>query len=171
MRQFFYQTTYRRVKDESHIHWHHEEIPVLLREAVQSLNGSGMVLDIGCGTGVNSVFMAQQGLDVTAIDFVPEALEFARRRAEKFGVDVNFIRADVTKFDAPVKYDLIVDAGCFHGFDDKARMAYKERLLSWLSDNSNYLLIHLGKRHVFDFGILGPHAKTKSEIEPLLSGC
>ena len=164
-RKFFYEMAYRRAGDESVIHWHREEVPALLRKSVESMGGSGKVLDIGCGTGVNSVFMAQQGLDVTAIDFVPEALEFARRRAEKFEVDVDFIRADVTKFETADKYDLILDSGCFHGFDDRIRLLYRKKILSWMPNQAQYVLIHFGKRQTFDFGLFGPRAKKKSEIE------
>ncbi|HQT90549.1 MAG TPA: class I SAM-dependent methyltransferase, partial [Candidatus Kryptobacter bacterium] len=161
----YYNKAYRRAGDETAISWHRDEPPALLRKAVESLNGRAQALDIGCGTGVNAVFMAQHGLQVMAVDFLPEALAFAVRRAERFGVKVNFIRADVTRFDAPVKYDLVVDAGCFHGFDEKLRLKYRAKLMEWLQVGAQYVLIHSGKRHAFDLSIIGTRARRKVDIE------
>jgi SAM-dependent methyltransferase len=49
-------------------------------------------LDVGCGTGDSSVYLAQHGWHVTGVDFAPKALEKARAA----GVPVDFIHADVT---------------------------------------------------------------------------
>ena len=161
--RFYYKMTYRRARDESKIAWHREEPMRLLVEAVELGNKPGKALDIGCGTGVNAVFMAQHGFKVTAVDFVPEALPFGIRRAEKAGVKVDFVAADVTKFESPDHYDLIVDAGCFHGFNDKYRRLYREKLLSWLSEGGQYVLIHFSRNHAL--GIVGPRGRKKEEIE------
>ncbi len=163
--QFYYTVAYRRARDESRIDWHSEDPPALLVEAVESIAGPGRALDVGCGTGVSSVFMAQRGLDVTAIDFVPEALPFAIRRAEKAGVKVDFKVADATKFEPVGRYDLVVDVGCFHGLNDKSKLLYRARLMNWLSDGGQFVLVHFGKRHTFDFGIIGPKPRRKEEIE------
>lgn len=109
----YYNKAYRRAGDETAVGWHRDEPPALLRKAVESLDGRALALDIGCGTGVNAVFMAQRGLDVTALDYVPEALSFASARAERCGVKIEFICADVTKFETVDKFDLILDSGCF----------------------------------------------------------
>src|SRR2546427_202576 len=42
-------------------------------------------LEIGCGTGTNAVYLAQQGFTVTAVDVVPLAVEQARERARRAG--------------------------------------------------------------------------------------
>jgi cyclopropane fatty-acyl-phospholipid synthase-like methyltransferase len=161
--QLYYTVTYRRARDESKIDWHSDEPPRLLVEVVDALGGYGRAMDIGCGTGVNSVFMAQHGLQVTALDFVPEALRFGIKRAQRSGVKVDFIAADVTKYETADKYDLILDSGCFHGFKDRYRLLYRERLLNWLSDGGQYVLIHFGRRHAL--GLIGPRSRTREEIE------
>jgi 2-polyprenyl-3-methyl-5-hydroxy-6-metoxy-1,4-benzoquinol methylase len=56
----------------------------------------GRALDVGCGSGIWAVKLAQRGWDVTGIDFVPKAVRRARRRAEEAGVEVNFVQGDVT---------------------------------------------------------------------------
>ena len=50
----------------------------------------GRVLDLGCGPGRNAVWLAKAGFSVDAIDLSPEALAWARERADAAGVDVGF---------------------------------------------------------------------------------
>src|ERR1700676_2864379 len=52
-------------------------------------------LDLGCGTGANAVWLAQQGFAVVGVDVSPAAVERARRRAEEAGVAVQFVAADL----------------------------------------------------------------------------
>lgn len=92
-----------------------------------TLPGVQRVLEIGCGTGTNAVWMAEQGLDVTAIDLAPLALDRARARAEAAGVHVHFARVDILHEAPPGHgYHLVYDRGCLHVFDlaaDRARFA------------------------------------------------
>jgi len=48
------------------------------------------VLDAGCGTGENALFLAAGGHQVTGIDFVDEAIRRARRKAAERGLIVEF---------------------------------------------------------------------------------
>ncbi|MEW9700549.1 class I SAM-dependent methyltransferase [Paenibacillus sp. SI8] len=53
------------------------------------------VLEVGCGTGRTACYLAEQGLDVTAIDIRPEMIAKAKIRAEKLGMQVRFMEGDV----------------------------------------------------------------------------
>jgi SAM-dependent methyltransferase len=55
----------------------------------------GAMLDIGCGGGESSVFFAELGVDVTAVDFSTAALELARSNAREKSVDITFVRHDM----------------------------------------------------------------------------
>src|SRR5262245_21342455 len=57
----------------------------------------GRVLDLGCGMGHASIYLAQHGWDVTGIDAVERALRVARGRAAKRGVAVDFVHGDITQ--------------------------------------------------------------------------
>ena len=83
-------------------------------------------LDLGCGTGAQSVFLARSGWEVTGVDVVPRALAAARRRADAAGVTVDFRRGDVADLEALGIGDvgLAFDRGCFHGLPDATRAAY-----------------------------------------------
>src|SRR6185503_8017484 len=56
----------------------------------------GRALDLGCGTGANSVFLGQHGFDVTGVDFAPAALAKAARAAEAAGVKIDLVEDDLT---------------------------------------------------------------------------
>lgn len=86
----------------------------------------GRALDIGCGTGTDTIYLATHGWKVTAIDIVPKALTTARARAATAAVTPRFIRGDITRPSTldPGDYTLILDFGCFHTLPDDQRPAY-----------------------------------------------
>jgi SAM-dependent methyltransferase len=71
-------------------------------------------VELGCGTGTNSIWLAQQGFDVTAIDLSPTAIEKARAKAEQAGVKVNFLQGDVTALPQMGPFSFFLDRGCYH---------------------------------------------------------
>jgi 2-polyprenyl-3-methyl-5-hydroxy-6-metoxy-1,4-benzoquinol methylase len=165
LKKSIYKGMYDRAKDERGLRWHREEIPQFLEKAMKAANGAS--LDIGCGTGVQAVFMAQNGYSVTALDFVPKALEYARKRAKEANVNINFQEADITSWKTDQKFDLILDSGCLHSLSQKNLSGYKSNLLKWLKPNGNYILLHFGKRSAFSLNLVGPKLRSKKKIEQL----
>ncbi|MDP1827225.1 MAG: class I SAM-dependent methyltransferase [Archangium sp.] len=73
----------------------------------------GPVLCLGEGEGRNAVFLAQRGLDVTAIDLSPKALEKAQRLAAERGVRITTKEADLADFDlGNQKWGAIISIWC-----------------------------------------------------------
>ena len=71
---------------------------------------SGRVLAVADGEGRNSVWLAEQGLDVHAIDFSPTAQDKARALARERGVNVIFELADVHNWAYPeAAYDVVCE--------------------------------------------------------------
>ena len=73
------------------------------------------VLETGCGTGADAVYLAQQGFKVTAFDLSPLAIQRAKQRAEQAGVVVRFFEADIAnrpEIEGP--FQLVFDRGCYH---------------------------------------------------------
>lgn len=69
----------------------------------------GTALDLAAGQGRNAVWLAQQGWEVTAVDFSPVGLERARRLAAANDVDVTFVLADVLTWQPrQAGYDLVL---------------------------------------------------------------
>lgn len=73
-------------------------------------------LELGCGTGPSAIWLAQQGFEVTALDFSPRAIERARRRADEAGVRVHFLVADVLNPPPELAgpFNFFFDRGCYH---------------------------------------------------------
>jgi ubiquinone/menaquinone biosynthesis C-methylase UbiE len=65
------------------------------------------VLDIACGEGTFAVAMAKKGLQVTGIDQSPQMLQFARERAERENVKVEFVLQDMRALSFEGRFDLV----------------------------------------------------------------
>jgi len=114
-----------------------------LKERLGGLDLPGpRALEIGCGRGDNAIFLASMGLEVTATEIVPQALEDARAKAEKAGVRITFLLLDIMDREIPGRpFHLAFDRGCFHHYgrpEDRSRFASRiaEHLVPgglWLS--------------------------------------
>ena len=58
-------------------------------------------LDLAGGAGRHSIWLAQQGWDVTMIDTSQVAIEIARERASEAGVSIGLVHADLVEDDLP----------------------------------------------------------------------
>jgi SAM-dependent methyltransferase len=93
----------------------------------------GKVLEIGCGTGTNVLWLASQGFDVLGIDMSSDAVEIARERAEEAGIGCDFAVGDFHSCPLDENgYMFIFDRGCFHSIPTEKRAAFVERVASCL---------------------------------------
>ncbi len=84
------------------------EPSVFLEQNAGFLKADDEALAVADGEGRNSVFMAQKGLRVTAMDNSSVGLEKARRLAAAKGADVDFRLADLKTWEwTPEKYDVV----------------------------------------------------------------
>jgi 2-polyprenyl-3-methyl-5-hydroxy-6-metoxy-1,4-benzoquinol methylase len=108
--------------------WEHDEAPEQLKKLIEErATPAGRALDIGCGTGSDAVYLAEQGWAVTAVDGVGQALSKARARAQSRGVQVSWVQGNVCRLeqlDIGNDFDLMLDRGCFHDFTDEQRDQY-----------------------------------------------
>src|SRR3954451_4535509 len=79
--------------------WDGHPLPTWLRGQIEEPGGlvAGRALDVGCGTGDTSIYLARHGWQVTGIDFVKRALNRARAKTTAAGVSVRYQQADVTR--------------------------------------------------------------------------
>lgn len=77
-----------------------------------ALHPPARILDVGCGTGWTSVFLAEAGYQVTGIDIAPAKLAIAEARARRWSVPVSFHAADMDDFHLGSRFDgaLVFDA-------------------------------------------------------------
>jgi tellurite methyltransferase len=85
--------------------------PFLSREIEQILRlaPGKRALDIACGEGRNSVFLARQGFQVTGLDISDVGLEKAAQRAAEAGVSVDYRQVDLEGYRITEQFDLIVN--------------------------------------------------------------
>jgi SAM-dependent methyltransferase len=121
----------------------------------------GAVLDIGCGTGCNAIYLAGLGHLVTAFDLVPTAIEQARDRLGKRPLPVAFYAASVLALGNLGVHDTAIDAGVFHVFNDKDRLVYAENIHRLLKPGGMLYLICFSEHQP---GTEGPRRVTQQEI-------
>jgi 2-polyprenyl-3-methyl-5-hydroxy-6-metoxy-1,4-benzoquinol methylase len=68
----------------------------------------GKALDLGCGSGHNSIWLAQRGWVVTAVDISPGAIAEARDAAAEAGVTAVFDVVDITQWRPASRFDLVI---------------------------------------------------------------
>jgi len=122
------------------IPWDDSSPPPEVLEFVPSLM-PGRAIDLGCGYGRASIYLAEQGWEVDGIDFVEQALAEARRRSSEAGVSVQFHRSSVTEIDfLEGPYQFALDVGCAHALDDQGLRQYKDQLFRLLEPGATFML-------------------------------
>lgn len=153
------QTSYERFRQrylEGQVPWSdHEPPPEII--ALAATLPAGRLLDLGCGFGRTSIYLARHGWMADGVDFVPEAIQVAEERAAAAGVGdrTKFHTASAASmpFLAPA-YDLAVDIGCMHSFEPDDQRGYRDELLRLLPPGGRYVLF----------------AHLRSDSEPLEDG-
>ena len=70
---------------------------------------AGRAVDLACGEGRNSIWLAEQGWEVTAVDFSPVGLAKAKRLAGLSGVEVTWLESAVEDWTPPPDgFDLVI---------------------------------------------------------------
>lgn len=112
--------------------------PMLVEMIEARAIAPGRTLEVGCGTGTNAIYLAQQGFEVVGIDISPLAVAHARDRAHgrcRFET-VDFLN------DAPPggPFQFVFDRGCFHTFDENhERVRFAQNVVANLIDSGTWL--------------------------------
>ena len=102
---------------------------------------NAIILDAGCGGGMDAIFLAKCGFTVIGVDFSLAALQIAKRRSDEALVEVGWRHGDVR--DLPVldeSIDVVTDRGLFHVLEDIDRPKYAMEILRVLKPNGRIII-------------------------------
>jgi SAM-dependent methyltransferase len=128
----------------SEIPWNCDDPPEQLVELYESGRiPNGAVLDVGCGAGNYSIYLARKGFSVTGIDRSPGAIRYAKNQASAARVQCNFLVIDVEKEFDKVEglFDFIFDWQLLHHIFPKNRRNYVDNIFRLLKPNGRYLSV------------------------------
>ncbi len=116
------------------------------------------ILDVGCGNGRNSRWLAQQGSRVEGLDISATLLDLVRGGMP---ANVRLSAVDVLRGSLPEgPFELIYDSGCFHHLAPHRRATYLERVQPLLAPNGVYGIVTLASEA----------GESASDIEMLAAG-
>ncbi len=126
---------------------------------------TGSVLDVGCGTGENVLYLAEHGYEVVGVDGAPTAIEKARAKAKQRGLNARFEVADAFNLSSlELQFDTVIDSGLFHIFTDEERPRYRDGLERVIRPGGTYFLMCFSEKQP---GELGPRRVTQAEIRSI----
>lgn len=102
---------------------------------------AGHALDLGCGEGGDTVWLTEQGWEVTAVDISSTALDRARAAADARGLHgIHWAQADLAEWEPPAAYDLV--SACFlHSPVDFPREAVLRRAAAAVAPGGHLLVV------------------------------
>ena len=140
--------------------------PILIEFIEKGLIKKGKALDLCCGAGTNTVYLAEKGFEVTAIDISPRAIEYAEKKAQQANVKIKLMVQNFVNLPfGDEEFDFVFDMGCFHHVKVEDRTKFIKGAHRVLKRDGNYLLTCFSYKN-------GPawNHFTKKQIISLFSG-
>ena len=124
----------------------------------------GSVLDVGCGTGENALYLAAQGHDVWGVDFAPASIQKAREKAVQRHQTVTFSVLNVLELHTLGRtFDTVIDSGLFHVLSDEERPRFVDNLATTIHPGGTYFMLCWSELE--PAGGYGPRRITQAEIQ------
>jgi 2-polyprenyl-3-methyl-5-hydroxy-6-metoxy-1,4-benzoquinol methylase len=120
----------------------------------------GSVLDVGCGTGENALYLAGLDYEVWGVDTALAAIQKARSKSLQRGIRVNFRLVDALELPCLGKtFDTVIDSGLFQVLSDEERIRFRESLAAVLIPGGTYFMLCFSEREPREG--LGPIRQAK----------
>jgi SAM-dependent methyltransferase len=127
----------------------------------------GSVLDVGCGTGRNSLHLAELGHRVLGIDIAAAAIARATATSVELAVPAEFLALDAFELaELGRTFDTVLDIGMFHTLQPYDRVAYAASLRTAIAPGGRCFVVAWSERN--DFGY-GPQRITRGMIRSAFS--
>ncbi len=144
------------------IPWIYDTPPAILIELVNK----GVVkpcrtLDLGCGIGNYSIYLATKGFTVTGIDISSVAIEIAKKNAKEKNARCKFFAANLLGDPGDVGYDyeFAYDWELLHHISPDKRRIYVKNVYNLLKSNGKYMSVSFSEKDPY-FGGQGKIRKT-----------
>ena len=121
---------------EGELPWDSGKPDVHLSEVIEAYSiNPGKALEIGCGTGTNSIWLAEHGFAVTGMDISPTAIEMAKAKVVAAGVNCRLLAGDFMVDQVPgAPFDFVYDRGCLHVFEGREELSrFASRIVDLLA--------------------------------------
>jgi SAM-dependent methyltransferase len=119
--------------------WGDVRIPPELKELAR-VGSPKSSLELGCGIGRFSRYMAQAGLRAVGVDFSAVAIDKARQRAAEDAGKPQYLVGNVTALPLQDTFDVSFDVGCFHCLDSAQQIAYVAEARRLLRPGGTHLI-------------------------------
>ena len=140
-----------------------EPMPIV-KEALKYVP-RGKALDLGVGSGRNSLFLLQKSFQVTGVDVSQEGIDIIRKQA-KGNPHLNLVVSDVTKFKTDDKYDLVIAIGLLHFLNTNQIHELISNMKSWTKEGGfNVIAARMTQNFRGDL----PHVFQPNELKKLYS--
>lgn len=130
-------------------------------------NRAGTGLDLASGEGRNAIWLAEQGWDMTAVDFSEAAVERGRAISD----EVRWVVADIRTWEPDDVYHLVVVAYLHLVLDEFEPLI--QRVVNWLAPGGELFMVGHDRRNI-EHGVGGPQVPAVlwdiEEIVPWLNG-
>jgi len=116
--------------------------PQLLRWIADAELPPGLHIAVpGCGSGHDTLALAQAGCDVVAIDYAEAAVALTRERLAAGGADATVVHADVLAWQPAAPLDAVYEQTCWCALHPDHWQAYAEQLHAWLRPGGRLLML------------------------------
>lgn len=150
--------------------WESGPRPILVALVESGRIQPGSAIDLGCGSGADSIYLAEHGFDVVGVDISPVAIHKARAAADEVGASPRFVVADLLDLPPDVSgpFDLLFDGGSIDDFPPARRPDVAQVVAELSRPGSSFLMwcFYAADQELPRFSLSGPSRWGAPAIEP-----
>ena len=129
---------------------------------------AGTALDLGCGSGRNALNLAERGWSVVGVDWAQQAIDLATRSAQEKRLDATFQVGDITTWEPPTQFELVISTYALPGGEDSKRTL--DTAMKALAPGGTLLVAEWDKSMAQAWGFAEGDLLSPEEIAKLLPG-